>query len=112
LGRCAYFALRGVAEEVRATAGEGGFSMRCGSLHVPGQPAGDFRAGMQRVGSLAQDAGLGLVVDISGPSLAAVGLDVTTAGTMREWGVSALRVDYGLRDEEIVALSRSIPLWL
>ncbi|MBD8063218.1 MupG family TIM beta-alpha barrel fold protein [Oceanitalea stevensii] len=110
-GLSAYFRHLDVAEEVCATAREDGFTMLFGSLHVPEEPDGDFRARMQRVGSLAQDAGLGLVVDISGPSLAAVGLDVTTAGTMREWGVSALRVDYGLSDEEIVALSRSIPIW-
>ena len=110
-GLSAYFRHLDVAEEVCATARADGFTMLFGSLHVPEEPEGDFRARMQRVGALAQESGLGLVVDISGPSLAAVGLDVSTAGTMQDWGVTALRVDYGLSDEEIVALSRSIPIW-
>lgn len=110
-GLSAYFRHLDVAERMCATARDDGFTMLFGSLHVPEEPEGDFRARMQRVGALARDAGLGLVVDISGPSLAAVGLDVTTAGTMRDWGVTALRVDYGLSEEEIVALSRSIPIW-
>lgn len=110
-GLSAYFRHLDVAEQVCATARQDGFDTLFGSLHVPEEPEGDFTARMQQVGALAQRSGLGLVVDISGPSLAAVGLDVTTAGTMRDWGVSALRVDYGLSDEEIVALSRSIPIW-
>ncbi|WP_324653596.1 MupG family TIM beta-alpha barrel fold protein [Georgenia sp. H159] len=110
-GLSAYFRHLEVAEQVCASAREDGFTVLFGSLHVPEEPEGDFRARMQRVGALAQDSGLGLVVDISGPSLAAVGLDVSTAGTMREWGVTALRVDYGISDEDIVALSRSVPVW-
>ncbi|MEE6296904.1 MupG family TIM beta-alpha barrel fold protein [Georgenia wangjunii] len=110
-GVSAYFRHLDVAEEVCATAREDGFEYLFGSLHVPEEPEGDFGARMRRVGDLARRAGLKLVVDISGPSLASVGLDVTTAGEMRAWGVHALRVDYGIAMEDIARLSHSIPVW-
>src|SRR5690606_14810569 len=86
-GVSAYFRHLDVAEEVCASARADGFEYLFGSLHVPEEPEGDFGARMRRVGELAQRSGLKLVVDISGPSLASVGLDVTTAGEMRAWGV-------------------------
>lgn len=110
-GLSAYFRHLDVAEEVCATAREDGFSYLFGSLHVPEEPEGDFGARLRHVGDLAQRAGLRLVVDISGPSLASVGLDVDSAGRMRDWGVHALRVDYGIDMPDIVRLSRSIPIW-
>ncbi|WP_127571304.1 MupG family TIM beta-alpha barrel fold protein [Georgenia faecalis] len=110
-GVSAYFRHLDVAEEVCATAREDGFSYLFGSLHVPEEPEGDFGARMRRVGELAQRSGLKLVVDISGPSLESVGLDVDTAGAMRDWGVHALRVDYGISMPDIVRLSHAIPVW-
>ncbi|WP_306322918.1 MULTISPECIES: MupG family TIM beta-alpha barrel fold protein [unclassified Streptomyces] len=107
-----YLAHLDVAAAACAQAQRLGATEAFASLHMPEDDPATFAAELRDVSALAHDHGLRLTVDISQNSLPALGLTPETADGLKAYGVDAIRVDFGLPDEAIAAISRVLPLQL
>ncbi len=107
-----YFAHLDAAAAACAQARAIGAHEAFASLHMPEDDPASFAIRLCEIAELAHRSELRLTVDISQNSLAALGLTPNTAEKIKEYGVDAVRVDFGLPDEDIAALSHRIPLQL
>ncbi|WP_071460883.1 DUF871 domain-containing protein [Bacillus massilinigeriensis] len=78
------------------------------SLHIPEDDPGMYKSRLQELGGLAREIGMELMADISRKSLEHLGCTWETAGKLLNWGLSGLRIDYGVADEVIVQLSHEM----
>ncbi|WP_152658155.1 DUF871 domain-containing protein [Oceanobacillus sp. CFH 90083] len=75
------------------------------SLHIPEDDPAVYQERLKALGGLAKKYQMELVADVSPKSLSYLGYDWETAAGLIRWGVTGLRVDYGIEEEIIAQLS-------
>ncbi|AFS70390.1 DUF871 domain-containing protein [Exiguobacterium antarcticum] len=85
-----------------------GFTSIFTSLHIPEDDPSLYTERLRALGGLARQLEMELVADIAPTSLAALGKTWDDAGTLSEWGVTGLRVDYGVTPKQVADLSRQL----
>ncbi|WP_088072735.1 DUF871 domain-containing protein [Gottfriedia luciferensis] len=94
------------------TAKANGFKSIFTSLHIPEDDPSTYKELLQILGSQAIDNGMELMADISAKSLSHLGLDYSTVTELQNWGVTGLRIDYGLNENQIAKLSKKMKIAL
>ena len=89
-----------------------GFSSIFTSLHIPEDDPLLYKERLRQLGNWARKYDMELMADIAPPSLAHLGFDWSHAEGLLEWGVTGVRIDYGVADEIIVALSHKMKIAL
>ncbi|WP_214804779.1 MULTISPECIES: DUF871 domain-containing protein [unclassified Exiguobacterium] len=85
-----------------------GFTSIFTSLHIPEDDPTLYTERLRDLGALARELEMELVADIAPSSLAALGKTWDDAATLIEWGVTGLRVDYGITPKQVADLSRQM----
>ncbi|WOV84870.1 MupG family TIM beta-alpha barrel fold protein [Sporosarcina jeotgali] len=83
-----------------------GFQSIFTSLHIPENDASAYKDEVQQLGKLAQELGMELMVDVSPSALDNLGFTWDQAEGLLEWGISGLRLDYGISPKVIAELSQ------
>ncbi|PAD36199.1 DUF871 domain-containing protein [Terribacillus saccharophilus] len=91
---------------------EAGFRSLFTSLHIPEEDASAYRTKLQLLGSIASALDMELIADISTASMEKLDLDWNSAETVLDWGLTGLRIDYGIEDDVIVRLSQEMKVAL
>ncbi|MDV2884858.1 MupG family TIM beta-alpha barrel fold protein [Alkalihalophilus pseudofirmus] len=91
---------------------EAGFQTVFTSLHIPEDDPTEYKEELQQLGQLTTSLSLELVADISPASLEHLGYTYEQADELTDWGISGLRIDYGIDGETIVSLSRKMKVVL
>lgn len=89
-----------------------GFKSIFTSLHIPEDNPLFYKERLQQLGSWAQQFDMELVADIAPASLVNLGFDWNNAEGLLDWGVTGLRIDYGIDDKVIAALSHKMKIAL
>ncbi|WP_426355212.1 DUF871 domain-containing protein [Exiguobacterium sp. R-39] len=89
-----------------------GFTSIFTSLHIPEDDPSLYTERLRNLGELAGELKMELVADIAPTSLAALGKTWDDAGTLTEWGVTGLRVDYGVTPKQVANLSKQMMIAL
>ncbi|MGB6406333.1 MAG: MupG family TIM beta-alpha barrel fold protein [Planococcus donghaensis] len=89
-----------------------GFTSIFTSLHIPEDNPNLHKERLQQLGNWAQQFKMELVADIAPQSLAHLGFDWHNAEGLLDWGVTGLRIDYGVDDKIIANLSRKMKIAL
>jgi len=89
-----------------------GFTSIFTSLHIPEDDPSLYTERLRNLGELAGELKMELVGDIAPTSLAALGKTWDDAGTLTEWGVTGLRVDYGVTPKQVANLSKQMMIAL
>ncbi|QHS21453.1 DUF871 domain-containing protein [Virgibacillus sp. MSP4-1] len=89
-----------------------GFNSIFTSLHIPEDNPEDYKQGLADLGKLAMKYRMELFADISPKSLSYLGFNWENADGLKEWGLTGLRVDYGISDETIAQLSNKMTVAL
>lgn len=89
-----------------------GFTSIFTSLHIPEDDPTLYTERLRDLGALARELKMELVADIAPSSLAALGKTWDDAGSLTEWGVTGLRVDYGVTPKQIADLSKQLMIAL
>ncbi|WP_215143131.1 DUF871 domain-containing protein [Exiguobacterium qingdaonense] len=85
---------------------ESGFTSMFTSLHIPEDDSTLYMERLRQLGHLAMRLEMELVADIAPSSLQALGKDWDDAHALTDWGVTGLRVDYGITSKQIADLSQ------
>jgi len=85
-----------------------GFTSIFTSLHIPEDDPALYTERLRTLGQLARELEMELVADIAPTSLAALGKTWEDADTLTEWGVTGLRVDYGMTPKQVADLSKQM----
>ena len=91
---------------------EHGFQCIFTSLHIPEDDQTMHGAQIEALGKVAVELAVELMADISPHSLDSLGLDWKTADQLLDWGLSGLRIDYGIDEEIIIDLSHKMRIAL
>lgn len=91
---------------------EKGFKSIFTSLHIPEADPSVYKERLQELGQLSQKYGMELMADISPKSLQYLGLTWDHVEDIVHWGVTGLRIDYGIEDERIASLSAKMKVAL
>lgn len=89
-----------------------GFTSLFTSLHIPEDDPSIYTERLQQLGALAKQHDMELFADIAPTSLAALGKTWDDAHTLIEWGVTGLRVDYGVTPRQVADLSKRMTVAL
>lgn len=89
-----------------------GFTSIFTSLHIPEDDPALYKKKLRELGMLALKYEMELMADISPHSLGHLGFSWDDAEGLLEWGVSGLRVDYGIAEDVIVWLSTKMKVAL
>jgi uncharacterized protein len=89
-----------------------GFRSLFTSLHIPEEDASQYRTKLQFIGSIVSSLGMEFIADISTASMEKLGFDWQSADTVLHWGLTGLRIDYGVEEEVIVRLSQQMTIAL
>ncbi|MGM0166065.1 hypothetical protein IGI39_001019 [Enterococcus sp. AZ135] len=89
-----------------------GFSGIFTSLHIPEDDAAQYRKRLTDLGAIAKAYHLELMVDISGEALKRAGFSFDRVSQLTEIGVTSLRMDYHISNQQIAKLSRELPIAL
>lgn len=89
-----------------------GFESIFTSLHIPEDNPEVYGKRLFELGQLAKKYHLELVADVSPVSLQHLDLTWNQIDQLKEWGVTGLRVDYGVSEEIIAKLSRNLKIAL
>lgn len=89
-----------------------GFHSIFTSLHIPEDDPSTYKTLLQLLGKDAMENGMELMADISAKSLNHLGLDYSNVCELQNWGVTGLRVDYGLNEKQIADLSKKMKIAL
>ncbi|MEH7383793.1 MupG family TIM beta-alpha barrel fold protein [Bacillus sp. JJ1521] len=87
-----------------------GFKSIFTSLHIPEDDPSLYTDRLKALGSIARKYNMELFADISPKSLHYLGYTWENAEHLQDWGLSGLRVDYGISDEVIANLSRKMKI--
>ncbi|WP_214830262.1 MupG family TIM beta-alpha barrel fold protein [Exiguobacterium sp. s56] len=82
-----------------------GFTSMFTSLHIPEDDPSVYTERLRDLGTLARELHMELFADIAPTSLAALGKTWDDAHTLVDWGVTGLRVDYGVTPKQVADLS-------
>ncbi|WP_339184685.1 MupG family TIM beta-alpha barrel fold protein [Oceanobacillus sp. FSL W7-1293] len=91
---------------------ESGFRSIFTSLHIPEDDQTIYKEQLQALGKAASELGMELMADISPNSLQALGFNWDNADRLLDWGLSGLRIDYGIDDQTIIDLSHKMRITL
>ncbi len=89
-----------------------GFKTIFSSLHIPEESQVDYRARLNELGGLARKHKMKLILDISENALLKIGLQFDTAEQICDFGVTGLRIDYGIGAKNIAIMSHKIAIYL
>lgn len=89
-----------------------GFNSIFTSLHIPEDDPSTYKTLLQLLGTWAIESEMELMADISAKSLTHLGLDYSNVSELQNWGVTGLRVDYGLNEKKIADLSKKMKIAL
>ena len=82
------------------------------SLHIPEDDPSLYKERLQELGALASKYEMELMADISPKSLDHLGFTWDNVEGLLEWGVTGLRVDYGIDDKIIAQISTKMKVAL
>ncbi|MGH1815524.1 DUF871 domain-containing protein [Enterococcus casseliflavus] len=100
------------AELEQMTAMASGFKGIFTSMHIPEDDRSTYRQRLTDLGGFAKDHQLSLMVDISGNALAEAGFSIDNLAELREIGVTGLRMDYAIDNQQIAAFSKEMTISL
>jgi len=89
-----------------------GFSSIFTSLHIPEDETTSYKELLAELGREAKNNHMDLFADISPKSFEYLNMDINNIDQLQAWGITGLRVDYGLSAEEIVQLSKQMKISL
>lgn len=91
---------------------QAGFTGIFSSLHIPEDDASKYKERLQRLGALAQELSLKLMVDISAQALEKAGFSLQRVEELKQLGVTGLRMDDGISNQTIAELTYQIEIGL
>ncbi|MGW6192794.1 DUF871 domain-containing protein [Bacillus cereus] len=91
---------------------ENGFSSIFTSLHIPEDDPGTYKELIQTLGKQALENEMELMVDVSPKSLHHLGITYENVEELLEWGITGLRMDYGIMSKEIASVSHRMKVAL
>lgn len=94
------------------TAKQHGFKWIFTSLHIPEDDSSALRSRFEQLAQVAKTMGMELFADVSPVSLERIGLSMDQAEELKEWGVTGLRMDYGIASSQIAGLSKKMKVAL
>lgn len=89
-----------------------GFNVLFTSLHIPEDDASLYAERLKQVGMFAKANHMRLICDVSPDSMKLLNLSWQQASNLKEWGVTGLRIDYGVANETVVRLSKEMQIVL
>lgn len=99
-------------EEWLKVAKENGFSSIFTSLHIPEDDPGTYKELIQILGKQALKYEMELMVDVSPKSLHHLGMTYENVEELLDWGITGLRMDYGIAPKEIARVSHKMKVAL
>ncbi|EEK80458.1 DUF871 domain-containing protein [Bacillus cereus] len=99
-------------EEWLKVAKENGFSSVFTSLHIPEDDPGTYKELIHILGKQALDNEMELMVDVSPRSLQHLGMTYENVEELVNWGITGLRMDYGIAPKEIACVSQKMKVAL
>ncbi|PEP18449.1 DUF871 domain-containing protein [Bacillus wiedmannii] len=99
-------------EEWLKVAKENGFSSIFTSLHIPEEDPGTYKELIQILGKQALENDVELMVDVSPKSLHHLGMKYENVEELLDWGITGLRMDYGIKPKEIARVSHKMKVAL
>ncbi|WP_142334076.1 DUF871 domain-containing protein [Bacillus wiedmannii] len=99
-------------EEWLKVAKENGFSSIFTSLHIPEDDPGTYKELIQILGKQALENDMELMVDVSPKSLHHLGMTYENVEELFDWGITGLRMDYGITPKEIARVSHKMKVAL
>ncbi|OJD65173.1 DUF871 domain-containing protein [Bacillus sp. NH11B] len=99
-------------EEWLKVAKQNGFSSIFTSLHIPEDDPGTYKELIQILGKQALENEMELMVDVSPKSLHHLGMMYENVEELVEWGITGLRMDYGITPKEIAHVSHKMKVAL
>ncbi|MGM2633167.1 MULTISPECIES: DUF871 domain-containing protein [Bacillus cereus group] len=99
-------------EEWLKVAKENGFSSIFTSLHIPEDDPGTYKELIQMLGKQALENNMELMVDVSPKSLHHLGMTYENVEDLLDWGITGLRMDYGIAPKEIARVSHKMKVAL
>lgn len=99
-------------EEWLKVAKENGFSSIFTSLHIPEDDPGTYKELIQILGKQALENEMELMVDVSPKSLHHLGMTYENMEELVDWGITGLRMDYGITPKEIARVSHKMKVAL
>ncbi|MBG9856676.1 DUF871 domain-containing protein [Bacillus wiedmannii] len=99
-------------EEWLKVAKENGFSSIFTSLHIPEDDPGTYKELIQILGKQALKYEMELMVDVSPKSLHHLGMTYENVEELVDWGITGLRMDYGITPKEIARVSHKMKVAL
>ncbi|MFS0785055.1 MupG family TIM beta-alpha barrel fold protein [Shouchella sp. 1P09AA] len=91
---------------------EYGFRTLFTSLHIPEDDVSLYADRLKQLGAFSKQKGIKLVCDVSPQSMDHLNLSWSEAGTLTDWGVTGLRIDYGIDAETVAHLAMSFDVVL
>lgn len=91
---------------------QSGFTSLFTSLHIPEDDASVYTERLEHLGRIAKALEMELFADIAPTSLEALGKTWDDAHTLLDWGVTGLRVDYGVTPKQVADLSQRMTVAL
>lgn len=89
-----------------------GFKWIFTSLHIPEDDSSKLRSRFKQLAQMAKQAGMDLIADVSPVSLQLIEASIDQVEELLEWGVTGLRVDYGIDSDQIAFLSTKMQVAL
>lgn len=89
-----------------------GFSQIFTSLHIPEDDQAVYKERIQSLGKIAKKLGMELYADVSTKSLQRLGLSWDDADVLLDWGLTGLRIDYGIPEKTVAELSKKVKIAL
>lgn len=99
-------------EEWLKVAKENGFSSIFTSLHIPEDDPGTYKELIQILGKQVLENDMELMVDVSPKSLHHLGMTYENVEDLLDWGITGLRMDYGIAPKEIARVSHKMKVAL
>ncbi|WP_242237500.1 DUF871 domain-containing protein [Bacillus cereus group sp. BfR-BA-01316] len=91
---------------------ENGFSSIFTSLHIPEDDPNTYKELIQILGKQALENEMELMVDVFPKSLNHLGITYENVEELVEWGITGLRMDYGIAPKEIALVSHKMKVAL
>lgn len=82
------------------------------SLHIPEDDASLYLERLKKLGAVAKSEAMALMVDISGDALARAGFSFEKMEELLATGVTGLRMDYAISNQQIAVLSNQLTIGL
>ncbi|MFG6493727.1 MupG family TIM beta-alpha barrel fold protein [Fictibacillus sp. UD] len=93
-------------------AAKNGFQYIFTSLHIPEESDVDFIKQVKWLGNIAQSFHMDVMADVSPASLERLGLAFSELPSLKDWGITGIRMDYGFTAKQIAWLSHSLKIGL